>query len=69
MAAVPGLVAPQIGSQMRKMLDAPYRFVLGGSNDDLGYIPSQDSPNHSQIGTIVLDELDQLLLDAERVEE
>jgi hypothetical protein len=69
MAAVPGLLAPQIGSQVRKMLDAPYRFVLGISNDDLGYIPQQEMPStapgrSAQIGTIVLDELDRLLLDA-----
>ena len=69
MAAVPGLLAPQVGSQVRKMLDAPYRFVLSTSNDNLGYIPQQAVPSTtpdriSQIGTIVLDELDRLLLDA-----
>jgi hypothetical protein len=75
MAAVPGLIAPQIGIQVRKMLDAPYRFVLGVSNDDLGYIPPQDTSapgaaarGRSQVGTIVLDELDRLLLDARRME-
>jgi hypothetical protein len=74
MAAVPGLLDPQIGDQVRKMLDAPYRFVLGVSNDDLGYIPPQSaavngvSRRTSQVGTIVLDELDRLLLDARRIE-
>jgi hypothetical protein len=68
MAIVPGLIAPQIGAQVRKMLDVPYRFVLGGGNDDLGYIPPQalpgtDSAKASQIGTVILDGLDQLLLD------
>ena len=76
MAAIPGLLAPQIGDQVRKMLDAPYRFVLSVSNDDLGYIPPQDtaaprvaSRQVSQVGTIVLDELDRLLLDAQGDEE
>lgn len=69
MAALPGLISPQLGSQVRKMLDTPYRFVLGISNDDLGYIPQQEMPStapgrRAQVGTIVLDELDRLLLDA-----
>ena len=72
-AAVPGLLAPQVGSQVRKMLDAPYRFVLGVSNDDLGVIPSQEVPvadkTGSPVGTIVLDGLDELLLSARSKEE
>jgi hypothetical protein len=68
MAAVPGLVAWTIGDQVRKMLDAPYRFVIGVSNDDLGFIPPQPLPgtsreHESHVGTVVLDELDRLLLD------
>ena len=72
MAAVPGLIAPQIGFQVRKMLDTPYRFVLGISNDDLGYIPPQEDPSiasgrEAQVGTVVLDELDHLLLNAREI--
>jgi hypothetical protein len=67
MAVVPGLLAPQVGQQVRKMLDAPYRFILGVSNDDLGFIPHQEAPNTptratALVGTLVLDELDRLLL-------
>jgi hypothetical protein len=73
MAAVPGLLAPQIGLQVRKMLDAPYRFVLGMSNDDVGFVPSQERPSTpgkpaSLVGVRVLDELDQLLLRAQSPE-
>jgi hypothetical protein len=68
MAVVPGLVAWPIGDQVRKMLDAPYRFVVGVSNDDLGFIPPQPVPgtsegHESRVGTVLLDELDRLLLD------
>ena len=69
MAVVPGLLAPRVGQQVRKMLDAPYRFVLGVSNDDLGFIPHQEAPGTPSkatalVGTLVLDELDRLLLNA-----
>lgn len=67
LAALPGLPAPEIGDQVRKMLDAPYRLVMGVSNDDLGFIPPQgtsDTPTGrtSHLGTLILDNLDRLLL-------
>lgn len=69
LALLPGLPDPQLGAQIRKMLDTPYRFVLGLSNDDMAYIPPQESPgaaseSRSDLPTRVLDGLDQLLLKA-----
>jgi hypothetical protein len=68
-ALLPGLIAPQVGMEVRRMLDAPYRFVVGPANDDLGYIPPQDdtqgAPDASSLlSTLLLDALDRLLLEA-----
>jgi len=38
MIAVPGLAAPEMGFELRKALDAPYRWLLCQSNDSLGTI-------------------------------
>lgn len=38
MVALPGLAAPEIGFELRKVLDAPYRWLLCQSNDSLGII-------------------------------
>ena len=80
MAVLPGLIAPEMGFELRKMLDAPYRFLLCMSNDNLGFIVSpeaalpaadtgspieqarRDERTSSYAGTIIRDELDQLLL-------
>ncbi|HUT20312.1 MAG TPA: hypothetical protein VM366_14240 [Anaerolineae bacterium] len=69
MALLPGLIAPQVGMEVRRMLDAPYRFVVGPANDDLGYIEAQDDARtapaaSSLLSTLLLDALDRLLLEA-----
>jgi hypothetical protein len=68
-ALMPGLVSPQVGLEMRRMLDVPYRFVVGPSNDDLGYIQPQDDSRGvpaaaSLLSTLLLDALDRLLFEA-----
>lgn len=78
-AVLPGLVAPELGFDIRKMLDAPFRFLLCMANDTLGFIlpqgltgpavpgPEQDgfdSLSSVQVGTIILDELDDMVLEA-----
>jgi hypothetical protein len=68
-ALLPGLIAPQVGMEVRRMLDAPHRFVVGPANDDLGYVEGQDSawtaPASSILSTLLLDALDRLLLEAQ----
>ncbi len=67
-AVLPGLPAPEISLQVRKMVDAPFRFVVGMGNDNIGYIPPQQNPEQASgqtdKGTHILDEFDRLLLDA-----
>jgi hypothetical protein len=68
-ALLPGLVDPQVGTEVRRMLDAPYRFVVGPANDDLGYVQpqadAQRAPTASALlSTLLLDALDRLLLEA-----
>ena len=43
MAVLPGLVAPDLGFEIRKMLDAPVRFLLCMGDDNLGFVSSYDS--------------------------
>jgi hypothetical protein len=79
LAALPGLVSPELGLDIRKMLDAPFRFLLCMSNDIVGYIlpqalpgPAVPGPRHNhvrslngvRVGTVILDELDDMLLQA-----
>ena len=69
-ALLPGLVAPQVGREVRRMLDVPYRFVAGPANGDLGYLAPQDPGGTSPTGpstfsTRALDALDRLLLEAQ----
>jgi hypothetical protein len=84
LAVLPGLVAPELGFEIRKLLDAPYRFLLCVSNDNLGSIMPPPSPasyavvegrigraghdvsNDSYVGTIILDELADLMLASRR---
>ena len=40
-AILPGLVPSGLGSEIRRILDAPIRFLLCVSNDNLGLIPSR----------------------------
>jgi len=68
-ALLPGLIDPQVGTEVRRMLDAPYRFVVGPANDDLGYVQpqadAQRAPTASALlSTLLLDALDRLLLEA-----
>jgi len=47
MVALPGLAAPEMGFELRKALDAPYRWLLCMSNDSLGTIRLwQGLPRH-----------------------
>lgn len=71
-AFLPGLIAPQVGLEVRRMLDAPYRFVVGPANDDLGYIqPQEEAPGAAAspvlLPTLLLDALDRLLFEAPQV--
>jgi hypothetical protein len=86
MATVPGLASPALGFEVRKMLDAPYRWLISMSNDNLGYIqapggaPSLAGPEssvqrgtsrprpESQVGTVILDEVANLVLEMRREE-
>jgi hypothetical protein len=68
-ALLPGLIDPRVGIEVRRMLDAPYRFVVGPANDDLGSIrPQEDLPGAhapgAQTATLLLDASDRLLLAA-----
>jgi len=70
-ALLPGLIAPQVGREVRRMLDVPYRFVTGPANGDLGYLEPQEDARSapaagSLLSTLVLDALDRLLLEAQR---
>ena len=69
-AVLPGLPAPEISLQVRKMVDAPFRFVVGMGNDDIGWIPPQQNPEqasrHTDKGTHILDEFDRLLLEVQQ---
>lgn len=69
LALLPGLIAPQVGREVRRMLDVPCRFVVGPANGDLGYLEPQEGASLAQAGrslhaTLVLDALDRLLLQA-----
>jgi hypothetical protein len=44
MVALPGLAAPEMGFELRKALDAPYRWLLCLSNDSLGTIRLMQGP-------------------------
>lgn len=69
-AVLPGLPAPEISLQVRRMVDAPFRFVVGMGNDNIGYIPPQQNPEQASRqtdkGTHILDEFDRLLFDAQQ---
>jgi hypothetical protein len=79
MVVLPGLVAPELGSEIRKMLDVPHRFLLCMGNDHLGPILPQTLPSvkwaegaserskidGSQAGTMLLDQVHDLLLEAQ----
>jgi hypothetical protein len=86
-AVLPGLVAPELGFEIRKMLDTPYRFVFCMGNDSLGPITmpgsvlpapeaghppgraSRSSPSPSHTGTILLDQVANLMVEARRVDD
>ena len=58
--------AGQLGFEIRKMLDAPYRLLLCMGNDNLGCIWPQPQGNGSLVGTIIQDQIDQLMFDMGR---
>ncbi len=69
-ALLPGLIAPQVGREVRRMLDVPYRFVVGPANGDLGFLEPQEDARPVPDGralrsTQILDALDRLLLEAQ----
>jgi hypothetical protein len=55
MAVLPGLVAPELGFEIRRMLDAPIRFLLCMGDDNLGFVSSHDGdrflPNAGSTGS------------------
>jgi hypothetical protein len=69
-ALLPGLIAPQVGREVRRMLDVPCRFVAGPANGDLGRLEPQGDADRGASGgslyaTLALDALDRLLLEAQ----
>jgi hypothetical protein len=86
-AVLPGLVAPELGFEIRKMLDAPYRFIFCMGNDSLGAITMPGSalsvpearhsagraspglPSLPHTGTILLDQVANLMVEARRVDD
>jgi hypothetical protein len=70
MAVLPGVVAPDLGSEIRKLLDAPYRALLCASNDCLDVVASRGVGLHdgwalpgSRVGTVVLDEIANIMVE------
>jgi hypothetical protein len=70
LAVLPGVVAPDLGFEIRKILDAPYRALLCASNDCLDVVASrgiglQDgwAPPGSRVGTVVLDEIANMMVE------